>query len=64
MSKTRKFKEKIQKQNDFLLKKLESQNESIQYTIEALIENYSANYMMMHMLLGKINSSTSKQQNS
>jgi hypothetical protein len=57
MSKTKKLREKIQKQNDFLFKKLESQNESIQYTIEALIENYSANYMMMHMILGKINSS-------
>jgi hypothetical protein len=53
MSKTKKLREKIQKQNDLLLKKLEAQNESIQYTIEALIENYSANYMMIHMLLGK-----------
>jgi hypothetical protein len=55
--KRKKFKKNLQKQNDFLFKKLESQNETIQYTIEALIENYSANYMMMHMLLGKINSS-------
>ncbi|MFA6989213.1 MAG: hypothetical protein WC197_03995 [Candidatus Gastranaerophilaceae bacterium] len=55
--KNKKFKKNLQKQNDFLFKKLESQNQSIQYTIEALIENYSSNYMMMHMILGKINSS-------
>ena len=48
---------KIQKQNDFLFKKLESQNESIQYMIEALMENYSSNYMIMHILLGKIHHS-------
>ncbi|MFA6988702.1 MAG: hypothetical protein WC197_01415 [Candidatus Gastranaerophilaceae bacterium] len=57
MSKTKRLREKIQKQNDFLFERLESQNQSIQYTIEALIENYSSNYMMMHMILGKINSS-------
>ena len=57
MSKSKRIKKEFQKQNDFLFKKLESQNESIQYMVEALIENYSANYMIMHMLLGKINAS-------
>jgi hypothetical protein len=57
MSKTKKHREKIQRQNDYLFKKLESQNQSIQYTMEALIDNYSTNRIMMHMLLGKINCS-------
>lgn len=50
----KKFQKKLQKQNDFLFKRLEMQNESIQYMIESLLENYSNNYMMMHLLVGKV----------
>ena len=54
MSGNKQLKKEIQKQNDFLFNKLESQNESIRYTMETLMEDYSKNYMMMHMLIGKI----------
>ena len=52
----KKFQKKLKKQNDFLFKRLEMQNESIKYMIEALFETYSNNYMMIHLLAGKIKS--------
>lgn len=60
MSKIKKLKKEIEKQNDFLFKRIESQNESIRYQIEALIEDYSKNYMLMHLLVGKIRPSDKK----
>lgn len=54
MSKNKKLKNKLKNQNDFLFRRLEIQNESIQNVIESLIENYSNNHMMMHVLLDKL----------
>ncbi len=50
MKKKKQAEKLLQNQNDFLVRKLEMQNESIQYTLEALIENYSVNYMMINII--------------
>lgn len=54
MNKNKRQQKRMESQNDFIFRQLESQNESIQYMFEALTENYSRNDMIMHMLIGKI----------
>jgi hypothetical protein len=40
-----------QEMNDFLIKKLDAENESLKYTIQALVESYSTNSMLLQILI-------------